>query len=245
MNIAIYEKANIRGEQLLQCVRQYWDARQVCCGIMRYAATGMLCQALREGGIDLAFLFLESDPVDGLAAAQAIREISLDCEIIFVAENAAHVAAALPWRAMGYLLWPGDDALDGLMQRFSGCLARRPVQYAVHTRLCDHLVLHEKILYFRSDGHAVHVYVAGLEEPLAHLRRLDDVQKEVAALGYIRCHQSFLVNPQAVARTESRRLVLRDGTELPVSRRFADNVAAGVGATMELHNNSQKSEEQC
>lgn len=240
MHIAIFRKQHTRREQLRQHLRQYWHDRNVACEVAAYDDAALFCAAMHTRPADLAFVFLE-ELSEGFAAARGLREFSLDCEIVFLADSAAHVADAASFRAMGYLLWPPElAALDATLERFAQLFGEKPRQYAVHTRLRDYLVPHERIRYFHSDGHCVYVHVEGLAEPLAHLRRLDDIQREVAALSYVRCHQSYLVNRRAIDRADGRWLLLKDGTMLPVSRRHAPDVVTDVKMDVELHNNSQK-----
>lgn len=244
MHIAIFGKQNVRREHLQQHLLQYWHDRQAACEVAEYDDAALFCAAMRTHPADLAFLFLE-EPAEGFAAARGLREISLECEIVFLADSAAHVADATAFRAMGYLLWPPEPgALNAALERFVHSRGGRH-PYAVHTRLRDYLVPHGQIRYFHSDGHCVHVYVEGRAEPLMHLRRLDDIQREVAALPYIRCHQSYLVNRSAIERIDGHWLLLKDGMRLPVSRRHVPDVVTDVKMGVELHNNSQKREEPC
>ena len=59
-----------------------------------------------------------------------------------------------------------------------------------------------------------------VESPLAFYGRLDPLEQALAGAGFLRCHQSYLVNRRHIRRLEGNRLSLANGMELPVSRTY-------------------------
>ena len=215
MNIAVYACVPALKRQLEQYLQTRGDSGSVAAYT---AAMDMIC-AVQNGWADAVVLGLSGDAKEALALAQQLRGISLRLEILFAADTAAHLPAVMALRASGCLL-PGDP-LEAVLDPVRSRLLVRRRWYMVHTQQGDWLTRHDEILYFRSDGHYVHVHrKAGLPE-LAHLGRMDDLQRALAHLGYVRCHQSYLVNPAAIRQYDDGCLWLTDGTRLPVSRRYA------------------------
>lgn len=66
--------------------------------------------------------------------------------------------------------------------------------------------LHRAAFHLR-DGRVYHIY-----------QKLSDLEKELAPYGFLRAHQSFLVNIGDMREFKNYRLTLNDGTELPVPR---------------------------
>lgn len=177
---------------------------------------------------DAAVLCIAGHAEAGLALARLLREKSARTELVFASDTAAHAADVIALRASGYVLLPGEAemraVLDGVALRMG--LLRR--YYVVHTRASDWLVPHADIRYFRSDGHYVHVHLED-GRSLAHLGRLDDIQRETAESQYVRCHQSYLVSRRAIDSVQGTKLLLKNGEQIPVSRRYAAALA-GYGA---------------
>lgn len=230
MNIAIYSQSLRRREYLQQHIVQWLRAHDMDEGISVYGESAALCDAILARRHDMAIIDLERTG-DAFTAACQLRKRCMDCEIIFVSDSMELLPKAMKYRAVGYLLYPLERAELDRSLRTALCYGgARMRQYVVHTRQTDYLVPHAKISYFRSEGHYVYVHIAGEPEPIVHLRRLDDIQKEVAALSYIRCHQSYLVNLRYVERISGRFLIMKDGTQLPVSRRYAEQMVTLLDA---------------
>ena len=240
MRIAIWaQSADIR-QALAAAVRQAPEAGEVCL----YAEAEALQRALRENPPDAVLIALVPDAAAGFAQARQVRALSLECDILFAADTAAYTAEAMEYRAAGYLLLPADPAAIRRMLQMRRVRRQAvPARYVVHTRLSDRLVSREKIRYFHSEGHYALVHVAGEAEPLVHLKRLDDIGREMAPQHFLRCHQSYLVNPAWIDRADSRHVYLTDGTELPVSRRYTRAVAAFVRGINTTEGSAKTAEE--
>ena len=53
---------------------------------------------------------------------------------------------------------------------------------------------------------------------LYQYKKLDELEKEWSVDNFIRCHQSFLVNPEHIVKIKSYTIHLTDGTEIPVAK---------------------------
>lgn len=228
MNIAIYAIDDAHQEQILTHAERFLRQRGLNGCISRFDSAETLWHAMETVRFELVFLVL-SGQEDVFAAAVGVRQRSVQCEIIFVAETSAHVVGAMDHRAIGYLRLPlNGGEFDGAMERFLRSRSGGMRLYAVHTRLSDRLIPHDRIRYFHSEGHYVSVYVEGGGEPVAHLRRLDDIQRELTALPYVRCHQSYLVHCRVIRGVSGRYLLLDGGEKIPVSRKYAGQVARSI-----------------
>jgi len=91
----------------------------------------------------------------------------------------------------------------------------------------------DEILWLKAAGNYVEVSAQGA----VHLvrRPLADLLAELPAGRFVRVHRSFAVNRGAIARIDSKPsgdmvLCLRDGTEVPASRRFREALLSPAGA---------------
>jgi len=97
-------------------------------------------------------------------------------------------------------------------------------QGTLAVRACD-------IEYIKAAGNYVEL-VTG-DRTLLLRATLQDLNDQLAPIGFLRVHRSLLVNPLHVVATRrgprGRRVVeVRSGAELPVGRQFGDNAAAFV-----------------
>lgn len=229
MKIAVCDDHRESLERISGYLNEFLEERGIPAEVLCYSSAGEFSAAMDAQRFDLAFLELVLQDFSGFALARKLRARDVQCELVFITGHPEFMADAFPYRPIGYLIKPASAReLTDVMERFLFYCGHRSLHYTIHTREKDHQVPHEQIRYFRSDGHRVLIHTAVHPEPLVHLRRLDDIERELAALPYLRCHQSYLVRSSAVRRFEHRRprLILDDGTEIPVSKRYFNDVTA-------------------
>lgn len=81
------------------------------------------------------------------------------------------------------------------------------------------LIEYDKILFFESREKKV--FLSTEREEYGFYNTLDELEKSLKE-GFIRCHRSYIVNKKRIAKVEisGSRVILDDGTELPLSRSF-------------------------
>ena len=187
---------------------------------------------------DLVFLDIQMPKLDGF---EVLELIGPDVGVVFVTAHDAYAVRAFDVHAVDYLLKPfGPERFAEALAEARGRLARAertPVSRVVASARPAGAHLHRVLIrtgaevevipvgsvdYVRARDDYVGVVAGGTErlkqQTLAELEgRLDPGR-------FVRIHRSFLLNLDRLARlgpaTRDRYVaVLRDGTELPVSRR--------------------------
>lgn len=170
-------------------------------------------------------------PQEHFAVAEELRCSGFPGEIAFAGNPDVippQCVSALP---IGYIALPADkSALLALISRCQAVLRHPDRVYALHSRDTVRYIPHDDILYFSSSGHRVQIHTACDEQPLSHLRKLDDIAELLPPNGYIRCHQRYLANLSHVSALNRQDMLLEmdDGTTLSVSKRFYSATAESL-----------------
>lgn len=170
---------------------------------------------------DLLYLALSLSDADGYVLAEEIRRRRMAVEIVFVTSHAERMREAFPFRPIGFLAKPAsDEDIDATVDRFLFFYWQTGACYSVSSRDTGLRIPHRDILYFESAAHRVTIHRAGGGEPVVHTRRLDDIAEELKDAPFLRVHKSFLVHLDAISSVDraNMRVVLTDGTDLPISR---------------------------
>ena len=173
---------------------------------------------------DLIFLDLSLEDADGYRLAGEIRARYLKSEIVFVTSHPERMADAFPYRPIGFIAKPASAReIDGVVNRFLLFYWIADASYHIHTRDSNRQIPLRDILYFESSGHKVYLHLESQDEPLAQTRRLDEIDQELKDRPFLRIHKSFLVRVDAIASFDrsNLRVILKNGTNLPVSRRYS------------------------
>jgi two-component system LytT family response regulator len=193
-------------------------------------------KAVSELKPDLLFLDIQMPKLDGF---EVLELVGRDIAVIFATAYDTYAMRAFDAHAVDYLLKPFsaerfEKALERAKQRL-GEKTPDPVELAAAARPPDQFI--ERIVV--KDGPAVHVipvdkldyveaqddYVALKSEKKTYLKQqtISSLESMLDPACFIRIHRSHIVNLERVAKIEaytkdSKIAVLRDGTQLPVSR---------------------------
>jgi two-component system, LytTR family, response regulator len=193
-------------------------------------------KAISELKPDLVFLDIQMPKLDGF---EVLELVGRDMAVIFTTAYDTYAMRAFDAHAVDYLLKPFsverfEKALERAKQRL-GEKTPDPAELAAAARPPDQFL--QRIVV--KDGSAVHViavdkldyaeaqddYVALKSDKKTYLKQqtISSLESMLDPARFIRIHRSHIVNLDRVAKIEaytkdSKLAVLRDGTQLPVSR---------------------------
>ena len=202
--------------------------------------------ALRSDGFDLVLLDVQ---MPGRGGLDVLRELGPDAmpATILVTAHDQYAVQAFELHALDYLLKPfdngrfdlafyralrrlGETAALAALRRDLGALLRGvtaarpayPQHVALEARGRLRLVRTAEIDWVEAKGNYVRVRAGG--EPLLCRATLNAVEAQLDPRRFFRCHRSVLVNLDRVREVQDllggrHRLLLADGSQLPLSRR--------------------------
>ena len=95
-----------------------------------------------------------------------------------------------------------DDSKDDLEQTLPECL--------------DDILREDDIIYIETSRHKNVFYTAG--ETYSIYKKMDELEVELAGMGFVRIHQSFLINMRYIGKLGSYVMVLTTGKEISVPK---------------------------
>lgn len=182
------------------------------------------------GEIDLIFLDVEMEGISGIEAAQQIRNFDQKILIVFVTGYPDYVFDGYRVQALDYLLKPTDETrLRDVLHRVRYVLSDS-VEKQFTFRNADGIyrLYLSDILYCFSERRKV--FVVTRNKTISLYAKLDDVQNQIGTR-FIRIHQRFLVNADAVEQIQND-LVVVDGQNLPMSRSLRTEASKKLAKAM-------------
>lgn len=187
------------------------------------------------GEIDLLFLDVEMDGMNGMETAKKIRTFDSNLLIVFVTGFADYVFDGYSVGAMDYLLKPvSREKLKQLLMRVRKKISQeKEEEFIIKNTEGTYRFPKKEIRWFYSDRRKV-VLVTDRGE-YDFYAKLDDVerelQKESGASTFIRIHQRYLVNAKWVVRVGSSSVQI-SGQELPISRAYKEEAVKALAKAM-------------
>ena len=182
------------------------------------------------GEIDLLFLDVEMEGMNGMETAKSIRQFDENLLIVFVTGYADYVFDGYQVGALDYLMKPvREDRLEAVLMRVREKMYREDARsFVVKNTEGTYRFSLKDILYFYSDRRKVILVTAGGE--YAFYDKLDAVEERLGE-DFVRIHQRYLVRAGAVSHIGSSSVEIGERT-LPVSRSLRETATMKLAKAM-------------
>ena len=186
-------------------IREYGSGKSLC-GDMDY---------IWECGI--VFLDINMDGMDGLEAA---RQIKAECPKVHIVLVTAYVNYALD----GYKVKASRFLLkDDLEQTLQECMDDILREILLEERVMEFGFVEgnvrlkvDDIIYIETCKHKNVFYTR--EQTFNIYKKMDELEEDLKGMGFVRIHQSFLINMKYIERISSYVMVLTTGKEISVPK---------------------------
>ncbi len=221
--IAICDDESLFAEELRELLSDYMIDKGLVFEIDIYGSG----EALIELGIEVikytaVFLDINMEKIDGIKAAEKIREISREVFIVFVTAYVNYSLEGYRLDVVRYLLKGNvnfssmvSECVDALMDKLNYSVVKRKFDFKEGTRE----ISLERLLYVESNLHKLEFHV--MEENLkiyTMYETLNALEKNLKASNFIRIHQSYLVNIKYIKNVVRYKVILTNGIELVIPK---------------------------
>lgn len=175
-----------------------------------------------DGDFDLIFLDIFMGELNGLETAKKIRGHNETVPIVFLTTSPDFALEGYEVRAMGYLLKPlVQEKAVALLDHFLR-EEYAESQKSLLIREGTHVMrlTHREIVYIASSNAVLLLHTEKGETHRLY-RKLGELEAELGGFGFLRCHQSFLVNLEHVSETVQSEFMMSDGARVPIRRQDA------------------------
>lgn len=182
------------------------------------------------GEIDLLFLDVEMQGLNGMETAKKIRAFDEQIVIVFVTGYADYVFDGYHVDALDYLIKPAPEEK---LRQLIGRVRARAAQEEARTFTLKNMdgtwrFRLRDILCFYSDRRKVTLVTAKGE--YSFYARLDEIGEQLSP-DFVRIHQRYLINPFHVEYLGSESVTI-NGREFPCSRKYRETALSKIARSM-------------
>lgn len=199
--------------------------------IITFSTSEELIQSYANS-FDIIFLDVELSGMNGIDAAKWLRDKGAKSYIVFISAYTEYLSEGYKVDAHRYLL-KNDDKFD---EAFSECMESVIAKIQMEESKIEIevkggvlIVAPSKILFAESNVHRVILHVleqSGTIREYYTYDRLDNVQEKVERYGFMRIHQSYLINGEHLRKVFRYKAELIENIELPISKKYFNNIEA-------------------
>ena len=170
-----------------------------------------------SGEFELILMDIQMQFMDGMTAAEKIRQTDQDVVIMFITNRTDYAIRGYQVDALDYLLKPVNyvSFSQKLQRAMNRIISRERYQTVLSTRNGMLRLDTGKIYYIENEGHRL-IYHTVFEDYSVRAR-LADVEEELKDHGFIRCNKGCLVNMKHVEGIVDGCVIVHQQT-IPVSR---------------------------
>lgn len=218
INIAIYDSANELTGEIEENLRRLYQKEVnifTCDDIDKFERYIFRC---RRGNVDILFVCLRENEIDEIGHVVKIQADYPGIQVTFVAEeecDKVDIFRANPSYLIRLPLSLGriQEAMNRMLVRLHR--VRKEVVIFDSAEGLKFLIK-DDILYVESDRKEVRVYLT-MDRKEQGVAKLDQLEEQLGA-GFVRCHQSYLVNANRVASLTGKEVILYNNAKIPISR---------------------------
>ncbi len=222
MKIAICDDDSFFIDQLSKYLKKYGHDMQEILNIYAFKSGRKLLEYLRSAhDTDLIFLDILLDKLDkenGIAVAKEIRQFNSKVVIVFISSVDTYAIDGYDVCAAGYLLKPVEyEVFETKMNHWIKTIKGRDneIFYDV-TDKGKILFEYHDILYIETYERNTMLHTKSGN--YISYRKMKTHEQILPEQNFFRCHASYIVNLSYIKRVKGLLLVLKDGTELPISK---------------------------
>ncbi len=175
---------------------------------------------------DLIYLDIEMNDIDGIHAAQALRDAESPALIVYISAHEEYWKELFRTNPFRFLSKPIEEkAFCTIFNEACTEIGKRNYYFSFRYKKTHYQIPLNKITYFESSNRLILIHLSGKnEESPGTLQsqfygKINEVEKQITSMNgrFLRIHQSFLVNFDYILSIGSSRVKMLDGTVFKIS----------------------------
>ena len=229
IKVAICENDLAYIEKEKKLIESYLCKHEIGSEIVTFTSSEELIKTYANS-FDIIFLDIEFPGMNGIEAAKWLRDKGTRSFIIFISAYTEYLSEGYKVEAHRYLLKNDDRFDEAFVECMESVIAKiqmEETKIEIEVKGGVLTVAPSKILYAESNVHKVTLYVldgAGTIREYYTYDRLDNIQDKLERYGFMRIHQSYLINGGHLRKVLRYKAELIEGIELPISKKYFNDI---------------------
>lgn len=217
MKIAICDDEKRDIKRLVSLLEKYSEDKQMDVSIYTYETASDLIAAMSENEWDIIFLDINMEGMDGLSLAGRIREKDEEVPIILVTAFINYALDGYKVRASRFLVKDDlDKTLPECMDDICIQLQKKKKNMLFNCVEGDVDIMLSEIVFIETTGHKSIIHLGSEDYHL--YESMDELENRLKVYGFIRVHQSYMVNIRHIRSINNYVLTLDTGYEIKIPK---------------------------
>lgn len=218
MKIAIVDDSQPDRKILQDFIFHYCSEHQIAVSLLEFESGESLLVQREQEKLDLIFLDIYMDGIDGIETAKRIREQGQESLLVFVTTSSQHAVESYRVRAFDYIVKPYDyQQFEEMMNLCCQVLARNSRYIQVKEGRTLVRILLKDIFYTDYYNHYIQIHTKKrVIKTYMSFQDFSSLLKEYSQ--FMCCYRNCLINMDEVASVEERDFLMKNGERVPIAR---------------------------
>ena len=191
---------------------------EICTYTNMIEMTEALVNVKKAAPFDVLLSDILATDMNGIEAAEKLRGIGEQLDIIFISSTAEYALDGYRVQALRYLKKPVDleQLREALLISYRKHTCKEGLAINIEGKMTN--INYKDIYYIESCGREVDIHVDGRVLP-AHIK-ISDMEKMLPEKEFFRCHRSYIVNFKNMEKLERYEITMKDGDIISVSQQL-------------------------
>lgn len=181
-----------------------------------------LLQEIRTyGHMDILFLDIEMEGKNGIETAEIIRETDFRTILIFVSAYDQYCRQMIEVQPFAFVKKPAlEKDMERLMEKILRAMSVKNERFMFSCQRHRYSIPLHQIMYFESIGRQICIHCT--HENYFFYGKLNEVEKKIeqSQIRFARAQISYLVNLSYVKEWDYDKVIMDDGTEIFISKKY-------------------------
>ncbi|MDD6807273.1 MAG: LytTR family DNA-binding domain-containing protein [Oscillospiraceae bacterium] len=217
MKIAICDDNPIDRELIHDFIKIYFKDKNIKLQVEKYENGANLIFDFQDGfNFDLVFLDIYMEQNLGIDVAKNLRNLGFAGNIVFVTQTADFAMDGYDVGAIGYILKPHSfEKIEKILDQVSKDIIENMISIKIRGEIIRIPI--NEIKYIESNNTVCNIHCIN-DKTYKQYSKLSIFEEKLNGNGFLRCHQSFLVNMNYI-KEANKSFILTSGEEILIRQR--------------------------
>ena len=210
-------------QYLKQIVSKFFDERKIQYEIhLFYSGEEFIDLNMDMAKYHIVFLDINMEGLDGISTAKRLRELCKDIFVVFVTAFINYALEGYEVDAVRYILKNSpnfdksvNECIETILEKMNYAVEIHTLKFKEGTKDINE----DSIIYIESNLHELHFYIMTHELEVKRLDgTLNNMENNFDVNKFVRIHQSYLVNMKYIKSIKLQKVILINGSELPIAK---------------------------